>query len=67
MKPQHMKTAIIGGWVLGLGAIGISVDVNSVSGWLLLIGLGVLPPVTFLRMWQQPVPTMSESIRAGLR
>ena len=67
MNRQHMKTAIIGGCVLGLGAIGISVDVNSVSGWMLLIGLGILPPVTFLRMWQQPAPTMSESIREGLR
>ena len=67
MKPLHLKTAIIGGWVLGLGAIGLSVDVNSVSGWMLLIGLGVLPPVTFLRMWQQPAPTMSESIRGVLR
>jgi hypothetical protein len=67
MKPQHMKMAIIGGWVLGLGALGISVDVNSMSGWMLLIGLGVLPPITFLRMWQQPAPTMSQSIRDVLR
>jgi hypothetical protein len=67
MKPGQIRTAIIGGWVFGLGAMGLSVDVNSVSGWMLLIGLGMLPPMTFLRMWRQPPPTMSESIRAVLR
>jgi hypothetical protein len=67
MRTQHIKTAIIGGWVLGLGALGVSIDVNSMSGWMLLIGLGVLPPVTFLKLWQQPVPSMSERIREGLR
>jgi hypothetical protein len=62
-----MKTAIIGAWLLGLGAIGVSVDVNSFSGRLLMVGLGVLPPMVLLRIWQQPAPTMSESIREVLR
>jgi hypothetical protein len=67
MQLQHMKTAVAGAWVLGAGAIALSVNVSSASGWMVLIGLGVLPPLLLMRMWQQPVPTMSESIREVLK
>jgi hypothetical protein len=67
MQREHMKSAIVGGWVLGLGALAFSINVSSASGWALLAGLGLLPPLVFLRMWQTPAPTMSESIREVLK
>jgi hypothetical protein len=60
---QHMKSAIIGGWALGLGAIGLSVDVRSPGGWMLLVGLGMLPPLMLLRMWHQPAETRLDGLR----
>lgn len=67
MQLEHVKPAIVGGWVLGLAVVGLSVDVSSPSGWMVLAGLGLLPPLLLLRMWHQPAPAMSESIRQVLR
>ena len=67
MQPKHMKTAVVGAWVLGLAAIALMVNVSSVGGWMLLVGLGVLPPFMLLRLWREPAQTTSESIRSALR
>ena len=61
MQREHVKTAIVGGWVLALGAAAASFGVGSATGWMLLVGLGLVPPLMLFRMWRQPAPTMSES------
>ena len=66
MQREHVKTAIIGGWVLALGAAAASFGVGSATGWMLLVGLGLVPPLMLFRMWRQPAPTMSESIHQVL-
>lgn len=67
MKLESIKALIVGGWVLGLGAIALSVNLTSVAGWSVLVGLGLLPPLIMLRMWKQPAQTISESIREAIR
>ena len=67
MQTEHIKWAIVGGWVLGLAAIAFSVNLSSVIGWILLVGLGLVPPVMLLRMWQQPPQTISESIQEAIK
>jgi hypothetical protein len=67
MKFEHMKTAIVGVWLLGLGAIALSINMSAAGGWTLFLGLGLLPALILLKMWHQPTPTMSESIRDVLR
>ena len=67
MQLNHLKSAIVGAWVLGLSAVALSFEVTSASGWMFLVGLGLLPPLVLLRMWRQPVQTMSESIHEVLR
>jgi hypothetical protein len=67
MQLEHVKTAIVGGWVFGLGGIAVSFGVGSVTGWILLVGLGLVPPLMLFRMWQQPAHTMSERIREVLK
>jgi hypothetical protein len=67
MQFDHMKSAIVGGWVLGLCATAVSFGVDSARGWMLLVGLGLLPPVMLFRVWHQPAQTMSESIREVLK
>jgi hypothetical protein len=67
MQLDSIKALIVGGWVLGLGAIALSVNLTSVTGWSVLVGLGLLPPVIMLRMWRQPEQTTSESIREAIR
>jgi hypothetical protein len=64
---EHVKTAVVGAWILAWGVVALSVNVNSASSWVLLIGLGVLPPLLLLRMWRQPTQSLSESIREVLK
>ena len=66
MQFEHVKTAILGGWVLALGATAVSFGVGSATGWLLLAVVGLVPPV-MLRMWRQPAQTISESIHEVIR
>jgi hypothetical protein len=63
MQLHHAKSAIVGGWALGLGAIGLALDVNSLSAWTLFLGVGVLSPLVLLRMWRQPAQSTAESAR----
>jgi len=67
MKLESIQALIIGGWLLGLGVIGLSVNLTSAVGWSLLVGLGLLPPLIMLRMWKQPEQSISESIREAIR
>jgi hypothetical protein len=67
MLHERMKTAIVGAWMLAWSVIALSVDVNTASGWIVLVASGVLPPLMLLRLWQTPTPTMSESIRDVLK
>jgi hypothetical protein len=67
MQLEHVKTAVVGAWMLAWGVMALSVDVTSISSWILFVGSGVLPPLLLLRMWHQPARTMSESIREVLK
>ena len=69
MQIDLMKKAIIGGWVLGLGVLAFTINLTSLGGWTVLVGLGVLPPLIMLKMWNPPGPakTMSERIREAIK
>ena len=67
MQLEHMKAGLALGWVLTCGVMAVSLNVSSASSWTLLMGLGVLPPLMLLRLWQAPAQTTSESIRAVLK
>jgi hypothetical protein len=64
---QQVKTALVGVWVLGLATTAVSFGAASATGWMLLVGLGLLPPLMLFRMGPQPAQTMSESIREVLK
>ena len=67
MQRKHMKSAVIGAWVLACGVMALLLDVGSASGWALLIGSAVVPPLVLLQVWRPPAQTMSESIREVLK
>jgi hypothetical protein len=67
MQIERMKAFMVGGWVLVLAAIAMSLNVGSTTGWLILVGVGLLAPMMLFRVWPQPVQTMSESIRDVLK
>jgi hypothetical protein len=69
MQTDLMKKAIIAGWALGLGVLAFSINLTSLGSWTVLVGLGVLPPLVMLKMWNPPGPatTMSERIREAIK
>ena len=67
MQDKQVKTAVIGAWVVACGVIGVLLNVSSATGWALLIGSAVMPPLVLLKMWRPPAQTMSESIRDVLK
>jgi hypothetical protein len=54
MKPEEVKMAVLIAWALVWSVMAVSL-VSSVSGWILVAGLGVLPPFLIVRMWRPPV------------
>jgi hypothetical protein len=63
MQRDHMKAPIIVGWALSLAAIAMSLNAGSPTAWLLLVGVGLLPPMMLFGICRQPAPTMSQKIR----
>ncbi len=66
MKNESMKSAIVGGWVLTLGAVAMSVNLASIGGWSLLLAVGLVPPVLLLQLRNRTDPSMSEAIQKAL-
>ena len=66
MKNESMKSAIVGGWVLTLGAVAMSVNLASIGGWSLLLAVGLVPPVLLMQLRNRTDPSMSEAIQKAL-
>ena len=67
MHTQYVKAAVIAAWVLAVGTAGLAFGITSIAGWAGLAVMAVAPPAVMLRLWQAPVPSMSETIRDVLR
>jgi hypothetical protein len=65
MQFEYRKASIVAGWVLMLAAIAVSLNVGSATSWLVLLGMGLLPPMMLFGVWRQPAQAMSESIVAS--
>jgi hypothetical protein len=67
MTLKNIKAIVAAAWVLAVGAAGLLAGVTSLSGWLALAGLAIVPPLVMMRFWQQPDQTMSQSIQEAFR
>ena len=54
-------------WVSVVFIAGIAGNVRSLSGWAVLGGLAIVPLLVMVWRWNDPRPTMSETIREALR
>lgn len=66
MKVEAVMSAIVGGWVLTLGAVAMSVNLASLGGWSLLVAVAVVPPVVLMQLRSLSDPSLSESIHKAL-
>jgi hypothetical protein len=63
MQTNLVKAALMGAWVLVVGAVGYMFGAASFAGWTLLAVAAVAPLLLMARLWRAPPPTMSETIR----
>jgi hypothetical protein len=67
MQTNLVKAALMGAWILAIGAFGYMSGTTTVSGWTLLAVVSLALPVLMGLLWSAPPPTMSETIRKALR
>jgi hypothetical protein len=66
MSLQQIKKTVSAVWILIAVVVAIAVDMSWARG-LLIAGLGLLPPLAILFLWNEPSRTMSESINDARR
>jgi hypothetical protein len=67
MQLNSLNAALIGAWVLAVGAFGYMSGAASFAAWTLLAVVSLALVVLMVRLWSAPAPTMSETIRKVLR
>jgi hypothetical protein len=67
MQLQHYKVALAALWALAVSTVGVVVGVTSMPPLVILAIVALLPPIVMLRLWRDPVQSMSESIQDARR
>ena len=67
MKLENIKAGIALVWVGIASATAATLDIGSASGWTLFAAVAALPPLAMWWLWNDPSPTLSESINRARR
>jgi hypothetical protein len=67
MQLESIRVTVAALWVSAVCAAGIAGNVNSLSGWTVLAGLAIVPPLVMMWRWHNPRQSMSESIQEALQ
>jgi hypothetical protein len=67
MQFGYIKATVVTVWASAVCTAGIVGNLKSLSGWTLLAGIAVLPPLVMMWRWPNPRQSMSESIQEALR
>lgn len=67
MQLVSIKAIIAMLWVPTVTVVGIAGNLNSVTSWIVLAVVAVVPPLVVMWRWNDPRQTMSESIQEVLR
>jgi hypothetical protein len=67
MQTNLVKAALMGTWILAVGAFGYVSGTTSLAAWTLLVLVSLAPLAVIGRLWSAPAQTMSETIRKALR
>ena len=54
-------------WIGGVATLALAANVTTAAGWALAAGVAALLPAIMLRLWREPKPSLSQSIREVLR
>ena len=67
MTIQRTKTLLGALWVLAALTLALAGDGLTFTRAMLFVGLGLVPPLVMLVLWNPPTQTLSESIDAARR
>ena len=67
MQLLSIKAVLAMLWVSAVSIAGIAANVESVSGWTILAVVAAVPPLVMIRGWNDPGPTMSQTIQQARR
>jgi hypothetical protein len=67
MQLVSIKAVIGMLWVSTVSVVGIAGNLNSVTSWIVLAVVAIVPPLVVMWRWNDPRQTMSESIQEALR
>ena len=66
MQTNLVRAASMGAWVVAIGAFGYMSGATSFATWTLLAVVSLAPPLLIVRLFDGPLPTMSEAVRTVL-
>ena len=67
MQLVSIKATIAMLWVSTVSIVGIAANVNSFSNWTAFGVVALIPLLVMMWRWNDPLPTMSQSIQEALR
>jgi hypothetical protein len=67
MPSENIKTMLFISWVVGVGLLAIALGATSLTQWIIVTCIAVVPPTVARSFWHVPERTMSESIRDARR
>lgn len=67
MVSENKKTQIFVAWAILVCLAALALGIHSVSNWVVVASLAVVPPLVARSFWRVPDETISESIRDARR
>lgn len=67
MYSESRKMQLFATWVMVVCLTALAIETKSVSNWIVMACLAVVPPLVAGQFWRIPARTISESIRDARR
>jgi hypothetical protein len=67
MFSENNKTQLFVAWGIVVCLLALAIGVNSVSSWMVVAAVAVVPPLVARSFWRAPDQTIAESIRDARR
>ena len=67
MFSEKNKTQLFVAWAIVVCLVALAIGVNSVSSWIVVACVAIVPPLVARSFWRAPNQTISESIRDARR
>ncbi len=67
MVSEKIKTLFYLGWAIAVFGAAIAYGITSVTNWIVVACVAIVPPLVLRRFWHVPEQTISESINDARR